>query len=123
MFRIVLPVIVLCAMFISHSEAQIKSITLMPLPKTVQVGSGQLLIDPSFSVAVTGHAEPRLENAVELFLTQLRRQTGMPPIDMKVTNSATATLVIQCAGGTKEVQQLGRGRVIPARDRPVRVPG
>ncbi len=107
MLRIILPAIVLCAMFISQSEAQIKSISLMPLPKAVQAGSGQLLIDPSFSVTVTGHTEPRLENAVELFLTQLRRQTGMPPIDMKVTDSASATLVIQCAGGTKEVQQLG----------------
>ena len=45
--------------------------------------------------------------AVELFLSQLRRQTGMPPIDMKVTDSASATLVIDCAAGTKEVQQLG----------------
>ena len=107
MLRIILPAIVLCAMFISQSEAQIKSISLMPLPKAVQAASGQLLIDPSFSVTVTGHTEPRLENAVELFLTQLRRQTGMPPIDMKVTDSASATLVIQCAGGTKEVQQLG----------------
>jgi hexosaminidase len=107
MLRIILPAIVLCAMFISQSEAQIKSISLMPLPKAVQADSGQLLIDPSFSVTVTGHTEPRLENAVELFLTQLRRQTGMPPIDMKGTDSASATLVIQCAGGTKEVQQLG----------------
>ena len=31
----------------------------------------------------------------------------MPPIDMKVTDSATATLVIQAAGGTKAVQELG----------------
>ena len=31
----------------------------------------------------------------------------MPPIDMKVTDSASATLVIQAAGGTKAVQELG----------------
>ena len=31
----------------------------------------------------------------------------MPPIDMKVTDSARANLIIQCNGGTKEVQQLG----------------
>src|SRR3977135_495905 len=101
MLRIILPAIVLCAMFISQSEAQIKSISLMPLPKAVQADSGRLPLDPSFSVTVTGHTEPRLENAVELFLTQLRRQTGMPPIDMKVTDSASAPLVIQWAGGTK----------------------
>jgi hexosaminidase len=31
----------------------------------------------------------------------------MPPMDMKLTNSASATLAIDCAGGTKDVQQLG----------------
>ena len=58
-------------------------------------------------MSITGHKEPRLDATVELFLSQLRRQTGMPPIDMKVTDSASANLVIQCDGGTKEVQQLG----------------
>jgi len=98
----------LCAIFMSRSEAQVQqSLNLMPMPAKVQLGNGRLLIDPSFSVAITGHKEPRLDGAVDLFLGQLRRQTGMPPIDMKVTNSASATLVIQCDGGTKEVQQLG----------------
>ncbi len=107
MLRIVLAAVVLCAMLMSQSEAQDHSINLMPLPAKLQLGSGQLLIDQSFSVAITGHKEARLERAVELFLTQLRRQTGMPPIDMKVTDSAGATLVIDCAAGTKEVQELG----------------
>ena len=79
----------------------------MPMPAKVQTGTGQLVIDPNFSVSIAGHHEARLDRAVELFLTQLRRQTGMPPIDMKVTDSATATLVIQAAGGTKAVQELG----------------
>src|SRR5438105_1852265 len=79
----------------------------MPMPAKMQLGNGRLLIDPSFSVAVTGHKEPRLQGAVELFLTQLRGQTGIAPINMKLTNSAGAALVIDCAGGTKDVQQLG----------------
>jgi hexosaminidase len=77
------------------------------MPLKVQSANGRLLIDPSFSVAITGHKEPRLSSAVELFLTQLRRQTGMPPIDLKVVGSGSAALVIECGGGTKEVQQLG----------------
>src|SRR5206468_3978301 len=68
---------------------------------------GRLLINPSFAVAVIGHKEPRLVGAVELFLNQLRQQTGIPPIDMKVMNSGNATLLIQCDGGTDSVQQLG----------------
>lgn len=108
MVRTILATLTLCAMFTSLSEAQgPQSLNLMPLPAKIQMASGQLVIDPSFSVSITGHKEARLDRAVELFLDQLRRQTGMPPIDMKVTDSAAATLVIQCAAGTKEVQELG----------------
>jgi hexosaminidase len=110
MVRTILAMAVLCATFTVRSEAQLQrpvNLNLMPMPAKVQLASGRLLVDPSFSVAVSGHKEPRLDGAVELFLSQLRRQTGIPSIDMKVTNSAAATLVIDCAAGTKEVQELG----------------
>jgi hexosaminidase len=96
----------LCVGVTSVVEAQ-QSMNLMPMPAKVQPGNGRLVIDTNFSVSIAGHHEPRLDRAVELFLIQLRRQTGMPPIDMKVTDSATATLVIQAAAGTKDVQELG----------------
>jgi hexosaminidase len=105
--RTIILVVTLCAIFISMAEGQAQSLSLMPMPAKVQTGNGRLLIDTNFSVSITGHHEARLDRAVQLFLSQLRRQTGMPPIDMKVTDSATATLVIQAAGGSKEVQELG----------------
>ena len=106
--RTILAVAILCVVFASVVKAQApQSLNLMPLPAKVQTGSGQLLIDPTFSVSIAGRHEARLDRAVEIFLIQLRRQTGMPPIDMKVTDSPTATLVIQVAGGTKDVQDLG----------------
>ena len=77
------------------------------MPAKVQMGSGQLLIGPTFSVSIAGRHEARLDRAVEIFLGQLGRQIGMPPIDMQVADSANATLVIQAAGGTKSVQELG----------------
>jgi hexosaminidase len=118
MLRTVLTAVLLCAMFTFLGEAQVQQSSnavspnpmppnLMPLPAKLQLGSGQLLVGESFAVAITGRKEARLERAVELFLTQLRTQTGMPPIDMKVIDSANATLVIDCAAGTKEVQELG----------------
>ncbi len=106
MVRTILAVM-FCLVFTSAVEAQAQSLNLMPLPAKVQMGSGQLVVDPNFSVSIAGHREARLDRAVELFLTQLRRQTGMPPIDMKVTDSAAATLVIAAAAGTKAVQELG----------------
>lgn len=104
--RNALAVVMLCAVLTSVVEAQ-QSLNLMPVPAKVQMGSGRLLIDPTFSVSIAGHHEARLDRAVEIFLTQLRRQTGMPPIAINLTDSATANLIIQAAGGTKNVQELG----------------
>jgi hexosaminidase len=110
MVRTILATVVLCAILMSRSEAQMQqSLNLMPMPAKFQLGSGRLLIDPSFSVAITGHKEARLDGAVRLFLRQLRRQTGMPPVDMKIVDSGNASLVIQCAAGSKDVQELGEG--------------
>jgi len=106
--RTILAVVILCAAFASVIKAQAQqSLNLMPLPAKVQMTNGRLLIEPSFSVSIAGRHEARLDRSVEIFLIQLRRQTGMPPIDMKVTDSATATLVIQAAGGSKDAQELG----------------
>lgn len=107
MVRTILAVM-LCALFASGVEAQARqSLNLMPLPAKVQIGSGQLLIGPTFSVSIAGRHEVRLDRVVEIFLGQFGRQIGMPPIDMQVADSANATLVIQAAGGTKSVQELG----------------
>ena len=105
--RTILAAVMLCASFTTMVRALQPSLNLMPLPAKVQMGSGQLLVDPNFSVSIAGHRDARLDHTVESFLTQLRRQTGMPPIEMKLTDSANATLVIQAAGGTKDVQELG----------------
>jgi hexosaminidase len=108
MVRTILPALILCAISTTLGKAQMQQpLNLMPVPAKAQLSSGRLLIDRSFSVAISGHKEPRLQGAVELFLAQLGRQTGLPPIDMKVVDSANATLAIQCDGGTKDVQQLG----------------
>jgi hexosaminidase len=107
MVRTILAVM-LCALFAPGVEAQAQqSLNLMPLPAKVQMGSGQLLIGPTFSVSIAGRHEARLDRAVEIFLGQFGRQIGMPPIDIQVADSANATLVIQAAGGTKGVQELG----------------
>ena len=108
MSRTILAAVMVSTILMSQIEAQAQpSMSLMPQPAHVQLGNGQLLIGPTFSVAITGQKEPRLQRAVELFLTQLGQQIGMPPIDMLMTNSTGATLVIQCAAGTKSVQELG----------------
>jgi hexosaminidase len=79
---------------------------LMPQPASLQRASGVLPIDGSFSVAFTGHSEPRLDRAAERFLTQLHRQTALllsPPTH----DAAKATLLVHTDHASKDVQELG----------------
>jgi len=97
----------LCSAFVSSSATEPQQVSLMPMPASVQMKTGQLVVDPSFSVGISGHSDVRLQHAVELFLDNLRRQTGMPPLDMKVTDAAQARLVVHSERANKAVQELG----------------
>src|ERR1700751_2416455 len=79
----------------------------MPMPARMQMGTGQLSIDSSFTVGIRGQAEPRLRRAIEIFLDQLRQQTGLTAIDIKLTDGGNASLQLQCQSGSKEVLEVG----------------
>jgi hexosaminidase len=79
----------------------------MPMPAKVQLKTGQLVIDASFTVGISGPSDVQLQRAVQRFLDNLRRQTGMPPLDMKVTDAAKAKLVVHTEHPSKAVQELG----------------
>jgi hexosaminidase len=97
----------LFALLISKpAAAQQPALNLMPMPSNVQPGAGSLRVDSSFSVALTGHTEPRLERGVERFLQQLSRQTAIP-LASKPTKIAQATLVIHTDHAGKEIQEVG----------------
>jgi hexosaminidase len=90
---------------------QVSAPSLMPLPSSVQVGSGSLTpgsltIDANFSVALTGHSEARLDRAMERFYRQLSRQTGMT-LARRNAEAGKATLVIHTDHANKPVQELG----------------
>ncbi len=105
--RILFLVLFVSAVLASRSEGQVQAPpSLMPLPAKMQTGSGRLLVDAAFSVAVSGHREARLDRAVELFLGRLRQQTGMLPLVMKATASPPASLVVQVEAGARAVQEL-----------------
>jgi len=88
------------------SSAQQPALNLMPTPASVQPGTGSLPVDSSFSVALTGYTEPRLERGVERFLSQLQRQTALL-VNLKPGKSAQATLVVQTDHASKEIQEVG----------------
>src|SRR6267154_1441119 len=100
-------ILVFCVLiYPAMTTAQQPALNLMPLPASAQSGTGSLGVDSSFSVAFTGHTEPRLERAGERFLRQLARQTGLP-LALMPAKTGKATLVIQADHASKEIQEVG----------------
>jgi hexosaminidase len=92
-------------LFVSFAAAQSQpQLNLMPMPASVQSGTGQLPITASFSVAVTGSHDAALDREVQRFQAQLSRQTGIP---FRPKSGAAPTLTIHADRGREAVQKLG----------------
>ncbi len=63
--------------FIASAQTQ-RQLSLMPIPSSVQLGSGELQITQTFSVGVTGVRDAALERGVQRFVAELAHQTGIP---------------------------------------------
>src|SRR6266540_2531420 len=83
-----------------------RQLNVMPMPSAVQVGVGELLINRSFSVAVSGFQDATLERAVERFIAQLSRQTGIL-LKPKYIENGNPTLLIGAEHGSESVERLG----------------
>jgi hexosaminidase len=105
--RAILVTLMVGSILMASAAAEARQLNLMPMPAAVQMQAGQLVIDPAFSVGISGHSDAQLQRTVERFLDDLRRETGMPPLDMKVMNAAQATLVVHCEHESNAVQELG----------------
>ena len=81
-------------------------LNLMPMPSRVQLGTGHLLINQSFSVAVSGYRDGTLERGVQRFVADLSHRTGMR-LYSTAAKGVAATLVIQAQHGSESVEKLG----------------
>jgi hexosaminidase len=100
-------IVVAALVFASPAMAQQPNqLNLMPMPASVQSGSGSLPVDRSFSVAITGFQDARLERGAQRFLAQLSRQTGILFTQSGV-HSPNPTLQITADHGSEKVQRLG----------------
>jgi len=111
--RIPLPLfawMTLCLLCACQANAQGQpSLSLMPLPSSYEFGTGHLTIDPSFTVALSGYREARLDRAVDRFLRNLARQTGLP-LNVKYArtgDASKATLAIHTSHASKAIQEPG----------------
>jgi hexosaminidase len=83
-----------------------RQLNLMPMPSDVQLGTGQFSIDQSFSIALTGYREARLEHAVHRLIADICRRTGMP-LKAQIAEGENGSLVIYTDQPSKEIQEPG----------------
>ena len=76
----------------------------MPMPASVQSGAGHLAISQSFSVAVAGNHDASLDSAIQRFVDQLSRQTGIP---FRPQPGTAPTLQVHADHGLQSVLKLG----------------
>ena len=81
--------LLLSALVLAQSQPQL---ALMPMPSTVQMGTGLLLIDRSFSLAVTGFRDASLDRGVQNFAGQLSAKVGYPSQFRLDSNKPTLTI-------------------------------
>ena len=103
--RTIFILLMLCSVPMPMAAQPQAAVNLMPIPTNLRMGTGRLAIDPSFSVAISANSDPRLQRAVERFLNDLRRQTGMLPVNVRVTDASKATLVIRAEHGSPGSQK------------------
>jgi hexosaminidase len=80
-------------------------IRLMPLPSSVQPGTGELAITTSFSVSLTGYTEPRLERASDRFMHEMAGVTGLS-IGTATEDLSKPTLVVKTDRASAAIQDV-----------------
>jgi hexosaminidase len=79
----------------------------MPVPSSMQPGTGSLPVTQKFSIGFEGYREKRLDDAVSRVLQRLERKTGLILGTVRAITPAEATLVIHCTRASKPVQSVG----------------
>src|SRR5271169_4515945 len=87
-------------------KGQNNDLNLMPQPAELSLSQVRLAIDGAFRVALTGYQEPRLQAAAKRFIKRLSAQTGIPLSEALESDTAAATLVIQCDHAGEAVQSV-----------------
>src|SRR5262245_58157730 len=94
--------------FTQGSNAQQPGHTLMPAPAEVQFASGNsgLGVGKSFSVAVRGHNDQRLESGINRAVRRLEGRTGLDLKRGLAADPGVASLVIECRDAGQAIPAL-----------------
>jgi hexosaminidase len=76
---------------------------LMPKPALLTMGQGELTVDPSFSIAVNGLGDARVQQSADRLMARIQKRTGM----RLSPASGAPKLAVYCANKGQAVQELG----------------
>src|ERR1035437_5237132 len=80
---------------------------LMPIPRSVEMGTGRLVIDAHFKAAFADDHDPRLDAALDRMITRLDRQCGDMRRSQYVSGSSgSPVLTLKVAGPGAKVQTV-----------------
>jgi hexosaminidase len=85
---------------------EISGMDLLPVPVSLTMNTGRLVIDSSFRIAITGRDNPDLEAAAVRFLNRLEMRTGIPIDSAPVGNSKNAAFEIHCRSKGEKVPSV-----------------
>jgi hexosaminidase len=107
----ILALLILCTLRASAQQSGAIHSTsrqhrLMPVPASIQFQSGRQKIDPTFTVAVEGHTDERLQGGIFRMARRLEGRTGFEFSRAVPTDSKSAALLIQCRGAGKSIPSL-----------------
>jgi len=82
------------------------NLNLMPVPATLQLRPGRLVVTEAFTVAVVGPRDPLLDRASQRFLRHLSQLTGIPSF-ATAADPSRSTLILQSRETSKPYPELG----------------
>ena len=86
--------------------AQESTHNLMPVPAELSFGQGELIIDGTFRVEITGYNSSRLEKAAGRILERINKQTGIFFLAVDEQEGAETTLTISVKGAGEKIQSI-----------------
>lgn len=94
------------SMTMSAQTRKDATLDLMPVPRSMSLGSGQLTVTSSFTTAFAGFHDDRLERAVRRTLDQLEFDSGAQISKDPISDTAKATLVLDVKGAGQAIQSI-----------------
>jgi hexosaminidase len=101
----VIRILMVCALTVMGRAEDNRTLSLMPVPASVQLGTGEFLIGSNFKISLKGQGGPRIERAADRFLHNLSQRTGIPL--RRISDDSAATFIVTCGVARSNVQALG----------------